>query len=256
VDLALYGRVLWRFRTLVVGGSALAIALSVLSVAKITSHGLVYRSPEVWQSTSTVLLTQHGFPWGRATLPGSEVGAGSQYADPTRFSSLTDLYSQFANSDQVKQILRRDGAKKSWKLLAKPVEPTNPASALPVILLTGQANSPAEAVSATVLGRKAFLEYVAEEQAGAAIPENQRIDIQTIQSATKPTIFTPRKKTLPIVILLAVLSATFALAFVFENLRPLEAPVPLPQSQPQPQPQPTEQKQPVVRRPARSRSGA
>src|SRR5438067_844240 len=204
MDLGLYGQVLWRFRKLVFGGVFVAILLSILSVAKVTSHGLVYRKPEIWQSTSTVLLTQHGFPWGRATLPSAEVGSGSQFADPERFASLTDLYSQFANSDQVKQIMRRHGAPKSWKLLATPVQPANPNATLPVILLAGQAHSPKEAVDATKLGRLAFDQYVAAEQESAAIPDKQRIDIQTIQSATKPKVFLPRKKTLPIVILLAV----------------------------------------------------
>lgn len=253
MDLALYSRVIWRFRKLVFGGVLLAILLAVLSVAKINSSGLVYRKPEIWQSTSTVLLTQHGFPWGRATLPSSEVGAGSEFADPTRFSSLTDLYSQFANSDEVKSILLSEGAKKSWKLLATPVQPVNPsAGLLPVILLAGQAYTPKEAVQATVLGRRAFLQYVAAQQQSAAIPENQRIDIQTIQSATVPKVFLPRKKTLPIVILLAVLSATFGLAFVLENLRPRTPSVALAEDK---QPQHSHQA-PPVRRPARSRSGA
>jgi hypothetical protein len=255
MDLGLYSRVIWRFRKLVFGGVLLAVFLSVLSVAKITSGGLVYRKPEIWQSTSTVLLTQHGFPWGRATLPSSEVGAGSGYADPTRFSSLTDLYSQFANSDQVKAILLREGAKKSWKLLATPVQPVNPSTGgLPVILLAGQAYTPSEAVKATTLGRRAFLEYVAGQQQTAAIPENQRIDIQTIQSATVPKVFLPRKKTLPIVILLAVLSATFGLAFVLENLRPRKTSVSV-AKQPQ-QPPHQQQHSSAVARPARSRTGA
>lgn len=222
MDLDLYGRVIWRFRRLVFGGVILAIALSVLSVAKVTSHGLVYRKPEIWQSTSSVLLTQHGFPWGRATLPSAEVGAGSEFADPTRFASLTDLYSQFANSDQVKQILRRHGAAKSWKLIATPVQPAITGGDLPVIQLAGQAHTPGDAVLATIRGRRAFLQYVAEQQQSAAIPSDQRIDIQTIQSATKPKVVIPRKKTLPIVIMLAVLTATFSLAFILENLRPRE----------------------------------
>jgi hypothetical protein len=247
MDLGLYGQVIWRFRKLVIGGFVCAILLAVLSVAKVSSNGITYRKPEIWQSTSTVLLTQNGFPWGRATLPSAEVGAGSEFADPTRFASLTDLYSQFANSDQVKKLMRKRGAPKSWKLLATPIQPVNPASTLPVILLAGQAYTPSEAVKATLLGRSAFLQYVAEEQSSAQIPRNQRIDIQTIQSTTVPKVFLPRKKTLPIVILLAVLSATFGLAFVLENLRPRTVSVAIAPPQVQPQA--------PVRRPAGSRIG-
>jgi hypothetical protein len=227
----------------------------VLSVAKVSSSGIVYRKPEVWQSTSTVLLTQHGFPWGRATLPSAEVGAGSEFADPTRFASLTDLYSQFANSDQVKRLMRSHGAPKTWKLLATPVQPANPNSTLPVILLAGQAYTPSDAVKATLIGRSAFLQYVAEQQHSAAIPQDQRIDIQTIQSATKPKVFLPRKKTLPIVILLAVLSATFGLAFVLENLRPRGASMVIAKEKQQAQQQQQQQQPQQVRRHARSRTG-
>ena len=246
MDLGLYGQVLWRFRKLVFGGVLCAILLAILSVAKPTSSGLVYRKPEVWQSTSTVLLTQHGFPWGRATLPSSEVGAGSQYADPTRLSSLTDLYSQFANSDQVKKLMRSEGAPKTWKLLATPIQPVSIGATLPAILLAGQANTPSDAVRATVIGRSAFLQYVAAQQRSAAIPQDQRIDIQTIQASTVPKVFLPQKKTLPIVILLAVFTATFGLAFVLENLRPRAASVAIAPSQ-------VPQREAKVRRPAGSR---
>ena len=82
-----------------------------------------------------------------------------------------------------------------------------------------------------MIGRSAFLQYVAAQQRSAAIPENQRIDIQTIQASTVPKVFLPRKKTLPIVILLAVFSATFGLAFVLENLRPRAASVAIAPSQ-------------------------
>jgi hypothetical protein len=103
-------------------------------------------------------------------------------------------------------------------------------------------------VKATLLGRSAFLKYVSQEQGSADIPGSQRIDIQTIQSATIPKVFLPRKKTLPIVILLAVLSATFGLAFVLENLRPRAAHVKIAES-------PVHQ-QGAARRPARSRTGS
>ena len=73
MDLSLYGRVIWRFRWLVALGLILAIALSVLSIAKVSSHGLSYRKHEIWQSSSTVLLTQHGFHLGARRRP-SEPG--------------------------------------------------------------------------------------------------------------------------------------------------------------------------------------
>lgn len=224
MDLSLYGRVIWRFRWLVGAGLVFAIALSLLSVAKVSSHGLSYRRPELWQSSTTVLLTQHGFPWGRAVIPQSQTGATS---GPAWLSGLTELYAQFANSDQVKTLMLREGAAPGWALKAAPVIPTGSSSALPVIALAGLAYTPADAIKATLIGRNAFLQYVRSQQAGAAIPNNERVDLQVLQNVTPAVVIQPRKKTLPIVIFLAVVSGTIALAFILENARPRVKPVTL-----------------------------
>ncbi len=224
MDLSLYGRVIWRFRWLVALGLLLAIALAVLSVAKVSSHGLSYRKPEIWQSSTTVLLTQHGFPWGRAVIPPNQSGATS---GPAWLAGLTQLYAQFANSDRVKELMLRHGGSKNWTLTAAPVIPTGSSSALPVIALAGLAYTPAAAVRATLIGRAAFLQYVKSQQSSAAIPESERVDLQVLQNLTPPVVVQPRKKTLPIVIFLAVISATIGLAFILENARPRVKPVTL-----------------------------
>jgi hypothetical protein len=217
MDLSLYGRVIWRFRWLIALGLILAIALSVLSIAKVSSHGVSYRKHEIWQSSSTVLLTQHGFPWGRSVLPAGEPGSTS---GPAWLSGLAELYTQFANSDQVRGLMLRDGASKNWTLTAAPVIPPGSSSALPVIALSGLAYTPAAAVQATLVGRTAFLQYVKSQQAQAAIPENERVDLQVLNNVTPPVVVQPRKKTLAIVVFLAVISATIGLAFILENARP------------------------------------
>jgi hypothetical protein len=181
-------------------GVILAVVLGALSVAKITSSGLTYRQHEVFQSTSTVLLTQNG----------------STFADPSRYAALTDLYSQLANSDAVHSLMLKDGGSKDWKLIAAPVPPvTNPTAILPVITLSGQAFTPAQAIRATVLGRKAFVSYITKQPGSAGLT--------VLQSATPPKVVQPRKKTLLIVVILGVLSATVGLCFVLENLRPSDA---------------------------------
>ncbi len=85
MDLALYGRVLWRFKWLVLLGLLLALALTVFSVAKVDGKGhLQYRKQEVWQGEADVLLTQGGFPEGRALFPGSTRSAPANTATPIR----------------------------------------------------------------------------------------------------------------------------------------------------------------------------
>lgn len=182
------------------GGLTLAVALAIFSVAHVSSDGLSYRSAEVWQSTTTLLLTRHG----------------NTFAAPTSYSPLTDLYSQLANSDAVRKGMLKAGAAKDWKITATPVAPTfNPGAVLPVISLAGEASTPRDAVKATKLGREAFLEYVSRQKGSAGI--------EVIQNATPPKLAVPRSKTLPIIVFLAMLSATIALAFILENTRPARA---------------------------------
>ena len=217
MDLALYGRVLRRFWPLVATGMILAIGLAFLSLVRLTPNGVAYRKPEVWQSQAVLLLNSPGFPWGRILVPGSASSTPPQYVN---LSGLTDLYSQFANSDDVKRIMRQDGAPKSWSITAAPIVPTIQGATLPVIALSGRANSAGEAVSAVEYGKRALVEYVNQQERLGKIPANQRIILQSMQRATAPVVVQPRKKTLAIVVFLAVAIATIGLAFILENLRP------------------------------------
>ena len=109
MDLALYGRVLWRFRAIFMFGLLLAVTLFILSMVRVSPNGLEYRDEELWQNASTLFITQQGFPEGRALFPPAEEPTTGKkaniypYADIGRFTSLVDLYSQLANSDPVKQ---------------------------------------------------------------------------------------------------------------------------------------------------------
>jgi hypothetical protein len=205
------------------------VLLAFLSYVRVSPNGISYRKSEVWESKTYLLLTQHGFPWGRTvfpTTPASSKRSSPPFADPTRFSSLTDLYSQFANSDAVRQIMRKQGAPSSWKIVAAPMLPTLTGTlpltgtTLPVISLAGQAKSAKDAVAAAGAGRRALIQFVETRQDAADIPSAQRIDLQILKRATRPVLIEPRKKTLPIVVFLAVVAATIGFAFVLENLRP------------------------------------
>ena len=72
MDLNLYFRVLRRFRVLVGVGFVLALVLAMLAFVRVGfsegSLDVTYRQSEVWASTSTVFVTQAGFPLGRATF--------------------------------------------------------------------------------------------------------------------------------------------------------------------------------------------
>jgi hypothetical protein len=218
LDLSLYGRVLWRFWPLLVGGFVVACVLAVFSVAKLSPSGISYRKPAVYGASAELLLTQKGFPWGRTAIPTSGP-AGTQ---PNNLSGLTELYSQFANSNEVAAIMLRRGAPKTWKVVANPLTPTLEGSALPILAVTGEAYTPADAAKAATLGTLSLIQYVQAQQKAAAIPVSQRVNIQVLQAPTalKAVAVSPHKKTLPLMVFLGVMVATIALAFVLENRRP------------------------------------
>ena len=65
---------------------------------------------ELWSSSTRLIVTQQGFPWGRllAQDPSLDRGSGSEasgipLADPNRLNNLTILYAELATSDPVLQ---------------------------------------------------------------------------------------------------------------------------------------------------------
>jgi len=220
VDIALYSKVIWRFRLLFAVGLIFAAFLSVFSVASIGRHGVHYRKPLVWQSTTTLLLTQNkGFPEGRAILPPASAQQTYPYADTGRLAFLAELYTKFATSDAVRALLKRSDAAKA-SISAATVQGSSQNILLPLIAISGDGSSAKQAEKYATLGARAFATYMTENQAKAGIPLDQRVDIRVLQAAAPATVLQPRKKTLPIVAFIAVLAATFALAFILENLRP------------------------------------
>jgi len=221
MDLALFIRVVWRFKYIVAGGLLLAILLAVLAMARPSFSGglptLKYRKSEVWQSQTSLLLSQPGFPYGRAALAnGASAQPGSQsYADAAGLSNLASLYANLASSDAVKSQL---GLKPGELLTATAqLNPSN--QPLPVVGILGDAATPKEASALSREAASVFRKYIERQQRAAGIPSGQRIILQVI-SGTKVQLLVGHKKTIPIVAFITVMIATFGLIFVLENLRP------------------------------------
>ena len=119
MDLALYARVAWRFRILVLVGALLGVVLATLSVGRVSLEGgpKITSRGEQWSSTATILVTQRGYPLGRAVYDEFErVDTGApepavipKYSDPSRFGTTALLYARLATSDAVRQLMRKSG---------------------------------------------------------------------------------------------------------------------------------------------------
>jgi hypothetical protein len=226
MDLARYLRVTWRFKRLIIGGLVLAVVLSVLSVAKVTTSGLQYRHGMTYRSNATVFITQPGFPWGRTSpeyLPGNQAKSTPSVpvADPQRLSSLTALYAQLAMSDPVRSLLtaseRTDGKVGVSAVLA-PINSSPPI--LPLLKFSAIAPSQQRAVALVNNAAGAFQTWLSDQQNSAGIQPAQRVVAQLVTGGSKPTAASHRSKSLAMIIFITVVAASFGLALALENLLP------------------------------------
>jgi hypothetical protein len=223
MDLALYARVLWRFRILVLLGAAFGIVLASLSFVRVDFDGGAPRltPPETtWQSDATLFVTEEGFPWGRSVLEASptETGESPRFSDPGRFSGLASLYARLAVSDEMHEILQREG----------PLEGTYRAvqarsedgTYLPLVVIIGYSDSAEGAVLLSNRVATAFQSFLRRLQIENGIPASDRVQVPLVNQAMVATVFDSPSVVKPLFVLLLVLSATIGLAFVLENLRP------------------------------------
>jgi hypothetical protein len=245
VDLPLYGRVLWRFKLVVLPGFFVAIALAVLSYGKVSfSHGLTVtpRRTPVFQTDGLLLVTQKGFPWGsseQSYLPGNAAKGlpPVPVGDFSRMSGIAMIYSELADSDTVKALTRpRPG--KGEKVVTSPYAPASapPGTVLPMVALSSDATTPARAAQLLNGRIAAFQHYIASLQTEAHTSDQKRVVIQVVRHADPKTavVIAGAKKTLPIVVFLAVMIALIALSFMLENMRPRARAVELEDAEPSP----------------------
>ncbi len=231
MDLRLYGRVLWRFRVIVLVGFVLAVLLTVLSVARVSFAGgpsLSYRQQETWQATSRIFVTQHGFPLLRSVytkvIPvGTQSNGTPNYipvlSDPGRFSSYSTLYADLATSDAVRALMQRSGPVRGT-VAANPVLTNIVGTPLPLVDLQGLAPNPKDATDTAQRATRALTTYIERQQDALGLPASERVVLNVLNQPASATKVGPRSKTRPVVVFLAAMMAVIGLVFVLENLRP------------------------------------
>jgi hypothetical protein len=242
VDLSRHAAVLWRFRKVAAAGIGLGILLAVLASYQPTMHGgpgLVPRGAETWTATSSILVTQPGFPEGRVTLPTKQLGDVTtsdgvpavdpgaapkdqvEFADPGRLAGLADLYSKFLASDQV--LNRVPGRPTEAQVQASPFSSAQGGMVLPVIQLTTISGS---ADAARKLNQQVFgslRSVLADKQRENQIGKGKRVEV-TFIDAPAAALTSGRKHTASILAFLLCLLGTVAVAHLLASLRDREAP--------------------------------
>jgi hypothetical protein len=214
VDLRLYGRVVWRFRWIVLVGLILAVALATMSYARVSLRGgtphLTPRDNVIWQSSGTLNVTRSGFP------DGSLVSA----SDPNRFPTLAIAYSQYVSSDPVRRLIAKMGGRRILgQVSATPVRGPG-GDVLPFLRVSAAATTAEGARVMAQIGIEALQRYIAEQQNASGIPIRDRVILQELQQPNAASVLAGRSKVRPFAVLIIVLLATVALAFILENMRP------------------------------------
>jgi hypothetical protein len=203
MDLRLYLRVIWRFRYLVLGGFLVALVLAFLAMVRVSPSGISYRQQKTYRATEILqLTTKH-----------SVIDASQQ----SNLAQLAVGYVQVANGDVVFSRVRRSGPLRGAYQVVQLPGPNN--LLLPVLSVSGTAHTPKQAatIAERVSGALAWWLDRSQKQLNVAPDKHVRF---SIISRPKPVLFEGRKLTVPIIIFLSVLIATFGVVFILENLRP------------------------------------
>ncbi len=228
MDLARHVSVLWRFKWVTLAGVLLGIALAVLASYKVTPSGLESRGTSTYSSQSQLLVTQAGFPEGRVVLPTAPPAdgltpapttdpKGLEFADPSRFMTLADLYTKLIVSDEVRGRIAEHPA--AAQIDASPLPAVSGVPVLPIIQLTVTANSAAGAQALNTHTVQALRDLLKERQEKNDISPAKSVQINTVNAPSPGVLTAGPSHTGSILALLLCLIGTVAVTHLLEMLR-------------------------------------
>jgi hypothetical protein len=236
VDITQHLAVLGRWRKVILASVFLGLILAALFTIKVPPKDgkLDWRRPEKWQSTSRILVTQSGFPWGRTTLPGGATAGADlsdpvaaaaakkadpsapDYADPSRLSLLAIIYSFISQSNTINDI----GGQKlppGGTVSAIPLE-NQRAGALPLIELTTTGYSRQSSDALNNERTKALAAYLQNQQDVNEVPVGQRVRLAVL-NRPEAKMVSSHGLVLGLAMVFLTLSAGIAASYVLESLR-------------------------------------
>jgi hypothetical protein len=228
MDLARHAAVFWRYRWVTAGGILLGIVLAVLASYNVTTSGLEPRGSSTYSSQSQLLVTQAGFPEGRSVLPTpppvdgltpqpAEDDKELQFADPSRFMTLADLYTKLIVSDEARRLIPERPA--ASQIIASPLPAVSGVPVLPIIELKTTADSAAGAQTLNTHAAEALRELLKDRQAKADISPARSVQIETLNAPSAGTLTARPSHAGSILALLLCLIGTVAVTHLLEMLR-------------------------------------
>lgn len=227
MNLARHAGVLWRYRVITAACVLLGVVLAIAASYKITTGGIVPRGTSTYSSTSHVLVTQPGFPEGRVVLPVAPTGQEAEekdvdpgrleFADPSRFMALADLYTKLIVSDDVRD--RIPSRPKQTQISASPLPAVSGAPILPIIELTTTATTAGAATQLNGDAVRALRDLLRQRQARNDITPAQSVQISVLNAPGKGVLTSGPSKMGSILAFLLCLIGAVAITHLLENLR-------------------------------------
>jgi hypothetical protein len=212
MDLVEYGRVIRRQLVVVAIGLVITFALVFLALVRVSGDGLFFRSSPIYGARSELLLTQPGFPLGRASAP------DSQQTDTARMETLAGVYAELATSKDVRGIIKTNGEPLPSEAYDVTQLITPSGHALPLIEVVGVSGSERGSVAIANAVATALQRYILTEQNRSGVPVRDRVDVQVVTPAEKAEVIQGVKLTTPILLCLLGLVVTLVFAFARDNL--------------------------------------
>jgi hypothetical protein len=226
MDIRYHLRILWRWRVILFGGLVLATLLAFLVTFKPTLGGAEWRSQATFKSTSRVMVTQPGFPLGRATLPGSDPTQPAPqpgvelntFAPSERFSELAVIYSFVAQSDQVRELIRPEPLRKQISVVNIPSPATGDPLPLLEVATTANSREAARVLNNAVI--RSLREYLERNVRRSGVPTDQSVELQVLNPPEPGKLAGGRSLTLPVIVWFLAMAAALVAVYLLENLYP------------------------------------
>lgn len=235
-----YGPALRRFWWVLAIGAFVAAAIAFLMVYTFQDGKLVKREQPVYTAVARLFVTSGEAPYLRTTVPrytDVPIGTGGSQTtsrpltqvldapDTKTLVAATNVYPLLIESDDVAK-LRSDlygdlpGTVAAQAIFSGATATRYQASEIPVIELFATAGKPGDAIALASATSKTFRQWMSREQNKAGIDVKQRILIQELEAPTEAVPTGGGGIALPVLAMLAILTAFGAGAIMLDRLYP------------------------------------
>ena len=235
-----YGPALRRFWWVLAIGAFVAAAIAFLMVYTVQDGKLVKRERPVYTAVARLFVTSGEAPYLRTTVPrytDVPIGTGgtqttsrplSQVLDAPDTRTLvaaTNVYPLLIESDDVARLRSEiygdlPGEVTAQAIFSGATATRYQPSEIPVIELFATAGKPGEAIALASATSKTFRQWMSREQNKAGIDVKQRILIQELEAPTDAVPTGGGGIGLPVLAMLALLTAFGAGAIMLDRLYP------------------------------------